>query len=297
MVCCIVLSGGLSKRFRENSQGVRDKALYKIGSLAMLEHVLEKTETICGDRDTVVSVRDRSQALFYKKTFSGRDLLYVEDLYRPGGPLAGLYSSLRYCRSDTVLVLPNDTPFVSTGLLRDIVRLAQRGYHIVSPVLPNTVVEYLVAASDRSVLERYLRILVERFGRTRASDLHRGAATLYLLNTERHGYSYRELLNINTERDLFSERIPRRVIDSDIVLERPYSLEDIERGLVERLDSSLWTTLATGDYCRELELYIEKKMFYTVLQVLREDPGAWRLVREAWDLIEELLWEPGTPRP
>ena len=292
MISCIILSGGLSRRFRDNTQRVSDKALYMIDGAPMIIHVLNKLSNICDYKNIMISVRDSSQKNLYKKYLReySEKILLLEDLLKNYGPLGGLYTTLRESRSDYVIVVPNDMPFIDKGMLKDLLRIAESQlYDIVSPMLSNTMIESLVIVSKTDVLKRYINLLI-KYERKRALDLHRAASSLYLFNTESHGYNYVSLKNINYEKDLYINKIPRKIVDNDVYISRGFDLNDIERDGLDQARGSLWSTLKKSSYCDELDLYLERRLIHLAIHVLREDPLIKRSLEEAYDLIDKIFW-------
>jgi molybdopterin-guanine dinucleotide biosynthesis protein A len=270
MFCCILLSGGFSKRFRENSQGVTDKALYKIDGEPMILRVYNKLREFCGPENMILSVRNEKQIKEYS-AYIHENIFYALDEIEGGGPLIALYSALKHCRSKYVLALPNDMPFISTNLLRDLINVVSRdNYDIASPMLSNSYVESLVVSAQKNILVDTLRLLVEKYNRKKASDLHRSLPRVYFLNIEKHGYSYKELININRENDLFESKPPTKLVDNDITLNREFSLMDIENFNLTKLDTSLWIGLLGKDFCKEYLYYMRKKIYYLAMQVIKD---------------------------
>ncbi|MGC9148381.1 MAG: molybdenum cofactor guanylyltransferase [Sulfolobales archaeon] len=289
MICCILLSGGFSKRFRENSQGVSDKALYRINGEPMILHTYNRLREFCGPENIILSIRNEEQIKSYT-AYIHEEIIYALDEVEGGGPLIALYSSLKYCKGKYVLVLPNDTPFISIDILRELIQVVSQDYDIASPMLPNSYVESLVIIAQKDILINTLRLLVKRYSRRKASDLHRSLPRVYLFNIEKHGYSYKELVNVNREHDLFRHRLPTNLIDDDIVLDREFSLLDVKSYNLAKLDTSLWMGLLNKDFCGEYLYYMRKKIYYLAMQVIKDLLLDKKQYSESVDLMEQLFW-------
>ncbi len=291
MICCLLLSGGFSKRFRENTQGVSDKALYRINNKPMLLHVYEKLREICDPGNIIVSVRNLEQIKNYTR-YIHEKITYAIDEVEGKGPLVALYSSLKYCREDYVVTIPNDTPFISINLLRDLINIVLKNkYDIISPMLPNTYIETLIMSARKDTLSIALELLVNRFRRSKVSDLHRGLPIVYLYNVERHGFVSKELINVNREHDLFQHREPSKLVDEDIAIDREFSLTDVEYRNIEKLVKSIWVGLLEHNFCSEFLYYMRKKSYYLAMQVLKDQMTSKKNYLEIKDLLETILWE------
>jgi len=89
-----ILTGGQSSRMRQN------KAFLTIGGKTFLEHI---TEQLSGFEEILLSVDDAEK-------YDHKDLETITDMYPNCGPISGIYSALRSCRSDYLLVLCCDMP-------------------------------------------------------------------------------------------------------------------------------------------------------------------------------------------
>lgn len=292
MICCAILSGGYSKRFRDNSQRVDDKALYKIDDKPMILHIYEKLLDLCGSSgEIIISLRSDQLNKYRSTLFIDEKVTFAIDLDDGRGPLVGIYSALRHCPYNDILIVPNDAPFIPTDLLRELLGRLGEGYHIVSPMLENSYIESLVSALNKEIVYPILEILVKKYNRSRMTDLYRGTPNIYLYNTRRHGFDYRYLINVNTEKDLVNPQKPRVLIEEDISITREFSITDIHLGSLEKLRKSIWYTLFTKSICEEYLYYIRKKIYYLALQILRENNILSDKDRETEIFLEELFWE------
>lgn len=97
----IILVGGKSTRMGS------DKGLVRLEGKTFVERVAEAIRPLVTE---IILVGDQAvyAALGYRM---------VEDTYKDMGPLAGLYSGLKACTTNTCLVLSCDVPLVQTALL------------------------------------------------------------------------------------------------------------------------------------------------------------------------------------
>lgn len=100
----IVLAGGRATRL-----GGIDKALVPLAGRPLLAHVLEHLAPQVDDIVINCNRNEDAMASF------GHPLI-GDQLADYAGPLAGIAAALPYCRHDTVLVVPCDTPFLPRDL-------------------------------------------------------------------------------------------------------------------------------------------------------------------------------------
>jgi molybdopterin-guanine dinucleotide biosynthesis protein A len=102
MVDGVILAGGQSRRMGQ------DKALMLLGSRPLLQHVIDVLAPICADLILVANEPER-YARFALKT--------APDVFPGAGSLGGLYSGLAASRSETVIAVACDMPFLNASLL------------------------------------------------------------------------------------------------------------------------------------------------------------------------------------
>ncbi|WP_290616972.1 MULTISPECIES: molybdenum cofactor guanylyltransferase [unclassified Arsukibacterium] len=98
----LILAGGKSSRMGQ------DKALLNLNGLNLLEHMQQLAQE-SGAAEVLIS---RNQPGF------------IADQTQQQGPLAGILAALEHCRSSQLLVLPIDTPLLSTLSLQRLLRHA-----------------------------------------------------------------------------------------------------------------------------------------------------------------------------
>lgn len=100
----IVLAGGRATRL-----GGVDKALVNFAGRPLLAHVLDRLKP---QVDDIVINCNRNE-----ETMAGFGYPLIRDQQTDyAGPLAGIAAALPFCRHDTVLVVPCDTPFLPSDL-------------------------------------------------------------------------------------------------------------------------------------------------------------------------------------
>lgn len=271
MVCGVILSGGMSRRFQVSGEPWVDKALYPVGGVPMIKVMAGKLSRVSSR--LIVASGHPSRVPVYQSLLG--DAIVVSDDPELSGPLAGIYSALGQCRSNVLIALPNDMPLVSEELLELMVSLAGE-YDVVSPILPNGLVETTVLAVKVETSKWVLESLKNIGGRSRVADLHRGAPRIYLINVKSRGFEAREFKNINKREDLEGgpSEYPEGPLDGDVRITRDYSLEDV-REKTSKIIGSLWGTLLLGRLKEELHTYLEKGVYMLAGYTLLDSPNKY----------------------
>lgn len=285
MVCGVILAGGMSRRFQVPGESWVDKALYPVSGAPMIRVIYDKLREVTDH--VVVALGSMGRVEAYKRVLG--DFTPVEDDSLLRGPLAGIYSALRACRSDVVIVTPVDMPYLSSLTLRDLLGVANR-CDVVSPILPNGLIETTLLALRRSTSLWILEIL-RAHGRSRIADIHRGAPRLCLLNARKRGYKPLEFININRRDDLRVTSIdyPEGPLEDDVVITRDFSREDVE-ARSSRIRGSLWGTIYLGGYMSEFSLYASSGAYMLAAYALLDSPHTYE--RELGEMIIGMLKAP-----
>ena len=114
-----ILAGGRARRF-----GGRDKSALPVGPTSILDRQLA---ALAGLADRVFIVAGTA------KPFRNARVPVIRDRLPNAGALGGLYTALVSARSDHVLILACDLPFVTASLLARLSALASAGWDAVVP--------------------------------------------------------------------------------------------------------------------------------------------------------------------
>jgi len=109
MVDGVILAGGQSRRMGQ------DKALMLLSGRPLLQRVIDVLAAVCADLILVTNEPER-YAHFALKT--------APDIFPGAGSLGGLYSGLAAARSETVIAVACDMPFLNVSLLEFMVEQA-----------------------------------------------------------------------------------------------------------------------------------------------------------------------------
>jgi molybdopterin-guanine dinucleotide biosynthesis protein A len=73
----------------------------------------------------------------------GTDLPFIFDIYEGRGPWGGLHAALAYARTEWILVLACDYPFISSDLLKRLAQYITPGLDAVVPIQPDEKIQPL----------------------------------------------------------------------------------------------------------------------------------------------------------
>jgi len=284
LICGIILSGGLSRRFQKPGEPWTDKALYSIYGKLMIEHLIDKLSSI--SPNIIVAAGSSDRVKLYSSIVRTSNIVYSTDDEMLVGPLSGLYSSLKLCTNSIFIALPNDTPYIPLKLLEEMIELVE-SYDIVSPILPNGLIETTIVAGKVDTARWILEYLRGR-GRSKVADLHRGAPRIYLINVKSRGFKPEEFKNINRREDIEAKisDYPEGPLEDDVEIKREFNVRDVNeknRSII----GSLWGTLLLGGYLEEFKLYTTRGAYMLAAYTLEDSPNHYE--RALGKLIIESL--------
>ena len=264
MICGIILSGGLSRRFQVSGEPWIDKALYKVGNEPMIRIIYNALSRVV-DR-IIIAVNNPERIMSYKSIIPGAD--YVIDDERLRGPLAGIYSALNICNGEYAVVVPNDMPYITPKILEPLIN-ELRSFDAVTYIYPNGHLENALVAVKRATALQYMDLLIS-YGRSKIFDLVRGLPKVLFLNPLVHGVELRSLVNVNKRDDLANMviNINEQLIKNDISIIRNYTINDVIGSRLSELMGSLWYTVITNDPWPEFRLYAESGLHFLAAHVL-----------------------------
>lgn len=265
MVCGIILSGGMSRRFQVSGESWVDKALYAVEGVPMILRIYRALRSI--SNQVIIASGSLERAEIYRKVVG--DAVFVEDNRDLVGPLSGLFSALEACPSDIAVAVPVDMPYIATDLLDLMVRRLN-GFDIASPILPNGLVETAIVAAVRDSALAVLQRL-RGLGRARVADLHRGASKIRLIDLKKQGFDPKVVVNINRRSDIGrAASYPEGPIEGDIEISRGFDTKDLLTASKEKLRGSLWWTIETGDPYEELRIYLGNGVYMFAAYALQD---------------------------
>ena len=126
---CIILCGGKSSRMG------RDKGSMIIQDKPMIKHILSTLNHHINE--VVIVLNDSSRIGKYSEFINPTDytytLTFVEDKIKDKGPMPGIMTGLGEIAGEFALVLPCDSPYVSTNYINTIFNEIENDYQAIVP--------------------------------------------------------------------------------------------------------------------------------------------------------------------
>ena len=153
MISGIVLAGGKNSRMLGE-----DKAFLKINGQLIISRILDIFKDIFGEIWIITNSPERYGPLKGGKVFVARDLI------SEGGPLAGIYTGLKYMNNEAGFFVACDMPNLHIGLIKRQLTLFLKGrYECLAPVHKG-LVEPLHAVYTKPLAPRIYSFLKEKGG-------------------------------------------------------------------------------------------------------------------------------------
>ncbi len=217
-ICCIILAGGVSRRFGG------DKLTAKFRGESVITRVCHAASRVADEVYISASSSGRASELgkYVREIVKGS--IVDSDAVACEGPLRGIITAVKSLNCDRLLILPGDIPAITSDTLgRFVERVAAGKADAGSVVWGNGMVETLIQLVEPS----YVAGLAEHICSTRRdvarpSDILRGSSRLLLVYAGNITDEPSELSNINTREDLeaLKPRAPLSgFVNSDILLE------------------------------------------------------------------------------
>ena len=189
-----ILVGGASRRMGQ------DKAQLRLGSETMLERIAAQLSPVTSS----VTLVGRPQA------YDGHSLPTVADVYEKWGALGGIHAALSAAKTDWIIVIACDLPFVTRDLFERLKSYADESLDAVVPVQPDGRLQPVCALYRRETCLPEIERLVGE-GEHTPRALLRSVRTEYALFRELRDLPGSEnfFLNLNTPEDF--ERARRLV--------------------------------------------------------------------------------------
>ncbi|MCE5214727.1 MAG: molybdenum cofactor guanylyltransferase [Methanobacterium sp.] len=157
MKSIIILCGGRGRRMGQ------DKGLIQFHEKPLILHVLETAQDIV--QEIIIVLRDKNQYKQYIKLIEDNNFIFKKltiamDLIPDKGPLIGIYTGLRLLSSDKGLILPCDSPFISSEFIGNILSFPD-DYEALVPIWSDGMVEPLHAVYSKYVVEKIEKLIEE----------------------------------------------------------------------------------------------------------------------------------------
>ena len=148
----IILAGGKSSRMGS------DKGMLKLNGKMFIEYVIDALKPIVDDIIIVSNNPDYNQ--FRCQRF--------EDKIKDSGPLAGLYSGLKYSKTEYNLVLSCDIPMITTEVLCNLISTDYENYEV-TQIQSNNKTMPLIAIYKKECMYECLELLKQNERRLRVA--------------------------------------------------------------------------------------------------------------------------------
>ena len=126
---CIILCGGQSRRMG------RDKGSMIIQDKPMIKHILSTLNHQINE--VIIVLNDKTRIDYYSSFINPGEYTYpitfVEDKIKNKGPMPGIMTGLSEISSDYALILPCDSPYVSSKYINTIFGEIDENYQAVVP--------------------------------------------------------------------------------------------------------------------------------------------------------------------
>lgn len=175
----ILLAGGKSSRMGA------DKGLLLVNKKPMIASII----------DTVSSISNNIIIVSNKNEYQQFGFPVVEDLIKNAGPLAGIYTGLRYSKAEKNIVLSCDVPFVSGALLRFLIKKSSNVD--VTIVKKNNRIHPLIGVYTKNCLPIFEEELTHQQLKVRLALQKVNLNTVNATKFDEHNF-----ININTPTDL-----------------------------------------------------------------------------------------------
>jgi molybdopterin-guanine dinucleotide biosynthesis protein A len=193
MVGALILAGGRGDRIG------RKKALLSLGGRSLISYVIEAAFEFSDEIFVIVEKEEDIEGLGQLPNYVSA----VSDVIPGRGPLMGMYSGLRYLRSEYSVILPCDSPFIKANVMRYLIERVQ-GFDAAVPIWTNGYVEPLHSVYRvKAALKAAKEALKE--GELRMRDLEERLNNVMYVSTEdlkRFDPGLISFFNINSDADL-----------------------------------------------------------------------------------------------
>lgn len=186
-VTAIILAGGKSSRMGE------DKSLVNLVGKPMIEYLIHTIKR-AGIQNIILNTN-------HPEPFEKYNLPICKDIIENKGPLAGIYSSLQQSETDENIIIPCDSPFITSDLLKRLIN--NNLTHEISFVKFKNNYYPLIAAFKKHT-HIYLKQMLDN-NNLKARDLilYKGTSILDLTNNfEENNKIEIELANINSKEEI-----------------------------------------------------------------------------------------------
>jgi len=189
----IILSGGTSSRMGEN------KALLPLGKKKVIEHIADLMCSIFADVILITNSPDEYEFL---------NLPLYEDIFKVGGPLAGIHSGLENSNTEDNYILSCDMPLMKADIIKSIIEFKTK--KPVTVCKSEGFIQHLAGRYSKSISQTAGKLLQQEGENVKLKNEKHRAKVYSLLNEvgfetieaeEILGYHPKIFFNMNNKED------------------------------------------------------------------------------------------------
>lgn len=189
----IILSGGTSSRMGMN------KALLPIGKKKVIEHVVDLMSSVFTNVILITNTLEEYNFL---------DLPMYEDIFKVGGPLAGIHSGLENSETEKNFILSCDMPLMKSGIIKSIIEF--KTDKPITVCKSEGFIQYLAGIYSKSISQTAEKLLQQEEVNVEHPNRKHQAKVYSLLNEvgfetieaeELPGYHPKVFFNMNNKED------------------------------------------------------------------------------------------------
>ena len=189
----IILSGGTSSRMGKN------KALLPLGKKKVIEHIADLMRSIFADVILITNTPDEYEFL---------DLPMYEDIFKVGGPLAGIHSGLENSNTEENFILSCDMPLMKADIIKSIIKFKTK--KPVTVCKSEGFIQHLAGRYSKSISQTAGKLLQQEEDNVKLKNGKHRAKVYSLLNDvgfetieakELSGYHPNVFFNMNNKED------------------------------------------------------------------------------------------------
>ena len=113
----------------------QDKGSMEIQNKPMIKHILDTLNHEINE--AIVVLNDSKRVGKYSEFINPKDydyhLIFIEDEIKNKGPLSGILTGLKHTKSEYALILPCDSPYISSNYIKTIFNEIDENYQAVVP--------------------------------------------------------------------------------------------------------------------------------------------------------------------
>lgn len=189
----IILSGGTSSRMGVN------KALLPLGKKKVIEHIADLMNSIFVNVILITNTPEEYKFL---------DLPMFEDIFKVGGPLAGIHSGLENSETERNFILSCDMPMMKSEIIKSIVEFNTD--KLITVCRSEGFIQHLAGSYSKSISLTAAKLLQQEEVNTKQKNVKHQAKVYSLLNEvgfetieaeDLHGYHPKVFFNMNNKED------------------------------------------------------------------------------------------------